>query len=226
MPTKKQTPRRSSTLGYIIIIALGLTLVYTMFNPSPTAPEKVTLDTFLSDMDSGIVEQIEVQDNKIYYTTTGEAEFYTIKEPAQTVSELLAETDTSEIQIEVIDTTSSNFWFELAISAIPFLLIIGFLFFMMRQATNSNSQAMSFGKSQARINDPEKKKTSFKDVAGAKEAKEELIEIVDFLKNPNKYTSMGAKIPKGVILVGAPGTGKTLLARAVAGEAKVPFFNI
>ncbi len=197
-----------------------------MFNPSPTAPEKVTLDTFLSDMDSGIVEQIEVQDNKIYYTTTGEAEFYTIKEPAQTVSELLAETDTSEIQIEVIDTTSSNFWFELAISAIPFLLIIGFLFFMMRQATNSNSQAMSFGKSQARINDPEKKKTTFKDVAGAKEAKEELIEIVDFLKNPNKYTSMGAKIPKGVILVGAPGTGKTLLARAVAGEAKVPFFNI
>ncbi|MBD3328666.1 ATP-dependent zinc metalloprotease FtsH, partial [Candidatus Peregrinibacteria bacterium] len=111
-------------------------------------------------------------------------------------------------------------------SLLPFIFIAGFLIFMMRQAQSSNNQAMSFGRSQARMNDQNKPQTTFKDVAGAKEAKEELVEVVDFLKNPSKYTSMGAKIPKGVLLVGAPGTGKTLLARAVAGEAKVPFFNI
>lgn len=222
----QKTKKTNSSLGYIIIIALVLTLVYTMFNPSPTAPEKVTLDTFLSDIDGGIVDTIEVQGSKIYYTTTGDAEFYTVKETSESLTAVLGERDYTDIQIEVVDTEAGSFWVELVISAVPFLLIIGFLFFMMRQATSSNNQALSFGKSQARINDPEKKKTTFKDVAGAKEAKEELIEVVDFLKNPNKYTSMGAKIPKGVILVGAPGTGKTLLARAVAGEAGVPFFNI
>ncbi len=222
----KKTKKHNSPIGYIIILALALTLIYTIFNPSPTAPEKVTLDTFLSDVDSGIVEEIEVQGSKIYYITTGDAEFYTIKETSESLTEVLGEREYSDIIIEIADTQAGNFWLELVISAVPFLLIIGFLFFMMRQATSSNNQALSFGKSQARINDPERKKTTFKDVAGAKEAKEELIEIVDFLKNPNKYTSMGAKIPKGVILVGAPGTGKTLLARAVAGEAGVPFFNI
>ncbi len=219
-------PKHKSSIGLIIIIALALTLMYTMFHPNPTTPEKVTLDAFMTDIDSEIVESITVTDNKIDYTTTGGAEFYTIKEPSESLNELLANSKTSDIKIEIADTSTDGFWLELALSIIPFVLVIGFLFLMMRQATNSNSQAMSFGKSQARINDPEKKKTTFKDVAGAKEAKEELIEIVDFLKNPNKYTSMGAKIPKGVILVGAPGTGKTLLARAVAGEAAVPFFNI
>ncbi len=225
MPPQKKK-KNSSAIGYVIIIALALTLVYTFANPNPTDPEKVNINTFLEDVDSGIIEEIEIQDNKILYTTTGEATFYTIKEPSQTLTELTEGHDISEISVEVVDTTTNGLWVELALSIIPFLLIIGFLFFMMRQATSSNSQAMSFGKSQARINDPEKKKTKFKDVAGAKEAKEELIEVVDFLKNPSKYTSMGAKIPKGVILVGPPGTGKTLLARAVAGEAGVPFFNI
>lgn len=230
MPSAKKPPKHTSSLGYIVIIALIFTLFYAFFNPNPTAPEKVTLDTFFSDINTGIVEEISVEDNKVYYTTTGEAQFYTIKEPSETLTELLADIDESKldkVQIEIVDTTAGNFWFEILISFIPFLLIIGFFLFMMRQATSSNNQAMSFGKSQARLQDPEKKKkNTFKDVAGAEEAKEELVEIVDFLKNPAKYTSMGAKIPKGVILVGQPGTGKTLLARAVAGEADVPFFNI
>ncbi|KKT20505.1 MAG: ATP-dependent zinc metalloprotease FtsH [Candidatus Peregrinibacteria bacterium GW2011_GWA2_43_8] len=221
--------KKSSTLGYIVVITLVLTALYVFFNPSPQSPEKVTLDTFLSDINSEIVETIQVSSNKIDYTTTGGANFYTIKESGQTLSEVLATVDpakTDGIAMEVIDTTSNNIWMELAVSLIPFILIIGFLLFMMKSAASSNNQALSFGKSQARIADPEKKKTTFKDVAGAREAKEELIEIVDFLKNPSKYTSMGAKIPKGVILIGQPGTGKTLMARAVAGEANVPFFNI
>jgi len=225
MPQQK----KSSTLGYIVLITLIITGIYVFLNPSPQSSEKVTLDTFLSDINSGIVEEIQVSSNKIEYATTGGATFYTIKESGQTLSDVLSTIDptkTENIAIEVIDTTGSSIWTELIISLVPFVLIIGFLLFMMRQAASSNNQALSFGKSQARIADPEKKKTTFKDVAGAKEAKEELIEIVDFLKNPSKYTSMGAKIPKGVILIGQPGTGKTLLARAVAGEANVPFFNI
>ncbi|MFA6528423.1 MAG: ATP-dependent zinc metalloprotease FtsH [Candidatus Gracilibacteria bacterium] len=228
---KIQTPQKhSSILGYIVLFAFVATLIYIFINPNPQAPENVSLDTFISDIDSGIVEEIRVEDNKIYYTATGGAEFYTVKEPSETLTELMVgipAEKTENIKVEIIDTTGSNFWMEIIISIVPFILIVGFLMFMMRQAANANNQAMSFGKSQARISDPEKKKkTTFKDVAGAKEAKEELIEIVDFLKNPSKYTQMGAKIPRGVILVGAPGTGKTLLARAVAGEAGVPFFNI
>ena len=226
-----QTPKKhSSILGYIVLFAFIATLIYIFINPNPQAPENVSLDTFISDVDSGIVEEIKVEDNKIYYTATGGAEFYTVKEPSETLTELMAgipAEKTENIKVEIVDTTGSNFWMEIIISIVPFILIVGFLMFMMRQAASANNQAMSFGKSQARISDPEKKKkTTFKDVAGAKEAKEELIEIVDFLKNPSKYTQMGAKIPRGVILVGAPGTGKTLLARAVAGEAGVPFFNI
>src|SRR5690606_17692734 len=104
---------------------------------------------------------------------------------------------------------------------------LGFLWFMMRQVSGANNRAMTFGQSTARMFDPASaKKTTFKDVAGASEAKEELTEVVDFLKNPKKYTAIGAKIPKGVLLMGSPGTGKTLLARAVAGEANVPFFHM
>lgn len=225
-----QPQKHSSILGYIVLFAFIATLIYIFVNPNPQAPENVSLDTFISDVNSGIVEEIKVEDNRIYYTTTGDTEFYTIKEPSETLTELMAGISTEKtenIKVEIVDTTGSNFWMEIIVSIVPFILIVGFLMFMMRQASNANNQAMSFGKSQARINDPEKKKkTTFKDVAGAKEAKEELIEIVDFLKNPSKYTQMGAKIPRGVIIVGAPGTGKTLLARAVAGEAGVPFFNI
>jgi len=131
-----------------------------------------------------------------------------------------------KISIEVIPTEGQKFWSDLLISILPIIFIVAVLAFMIKQAQGSANQAMSFGKSKAKLYDKNKSKTTFKDVAGAKEAKEDLVEIVDFLKNPTKYTNMGAKIPKGVLLIGGPGTGKTLLARAVAGEAKVPFFHI
>ena len=115
---------------------------------------------------------------------------------------------------------------DVAITVIPIIAIILFLSYMMRQAQSANSQSMSFGKSRARLYGPDKKKVTFKDVAGNEAAKQDLTEIVDFLKNPKKYEKLGAKIPRGVLLAGDPGTGKTLMARAVAGEADVPFFSI
>ena len=116
--------------------------------------------------------------------------------------------------------------FDIAVTVIPILIIVFFLSYMMRQATAANSQSMSFGKARAQLYGPDKKKVTFKDVAGNEAAKQDLTEIVDFLKNPKKYEKLGAKIPRGVLLAGDPGTGKTLMARAVAGEANVPFFSI
>ncbi len=214
---------------YLIIIALIVSAVYMMFNPGEGTAKKVTLDQFITAAKSGEVAQVQVSNNKIDITLIDDSRQYTYKESGDTIQELLSDVPEAlrkEISTEIVPTEGQDFWMSILISIVPFLLIVGFFVFMMRQAQNSNNQAMSFGKSRARLYDREKQQTTFRDVAGAEEAKEELIEIVDFLKNPAKYTNMGAKIPKGVLLVGAPGTGKTLLARAVAGEAGVPFFNI
>lgn len=124
---------------------------------------------------------------------------------------------------------SSDFWgsiFDAAIIVVPTLILIGFFFYMMRQAQSMNRESLGFGKAKAKLYGPDKKKVTFKDVAGNESAKQDLTEIVDFLKNPARYEKLGAKIPRGVLLAGAPGTGKTLMARAVAGEANVPFFSI
>jgi len=226
---KMQNQRPGSNLIYLVIAALIAAAIFLMLNPGGTPTKKVNLDQFIQSAKSGEVDQIKVSNNKINITLIDGTEEFTFKEPGDTINDLLKEVPDEikkDISTEVVPTDGQDFWVNILISIVPFLLIVGFFIFMMRSAQNSTNQAMSFGKSRARLVDKEKQLTTFKDVAGAEEAKEELIEIVDFLKNPGKYTSMGAKIPKGVLLVGAPGTGKTLLARAVAGEAGVPFFNI
>lgn len=222
-----QKPR--SGLMTVLIAALILSAVFLYVNPQSEAMTEVPLSSFIEGVKSGDVNSVLVQDNKLVITLKSEKKVFAIKESGQNISEILQGIPadaTSKLKIQVEDSDSSNFWLNLLVSIVPFVLIVGFFLFMFRQAQSSNNQALSFGKSKARLFDKQAKKTMFSDVAGALEAKSELVEIVDFLKIPTKYQAMGAKIPKGVLLVGAPGCGKTLLARAVAGEANVPFFNI
>lgn len=231
MDSKLKIPKNKpkNSFFYLIVAALLITAVVIMFNPGDGATEKVSMNTFIEQVRNEQVKAIEVKNERIDITLVDDTKEFAYKEKGETLREILQGIPSdivNNIDTEIVSTEGEELWYGLLLSIVPFLLIIGFFVFMMRQAQSSNNQAMSFGKSKARLHDKEKNKTTFKDVAGALEAKEELIEIVDFLKTPTKYTSMGAKIPKGVILIGGPGTGKTLLARAVAGEASVPFFNI
>ncbi|MBN1494852.1 ATP-dependent zinc metalloprotease FtsH [Candidatus Peregrinibacteria bacterium] len=223
----KNKPRNG--LLYLLVIALLVTSAVIIFNPESNGIKKISLNTFVEQVKNEEVKSVQVKNERLDIVLYDNSQEYAFKERGETLNEILTnvpEDIKSKIDIEVVSTEGEEWWMSLLLNLVPFLLIIGFFVFMMRQAQNTNNQALSFGKSRARLSDKERNKTTFKDVAGAEEAKEELIEIVDFLKNPGKYTQMGAKIPKGVLLVGAPGTGKTLLARAVSGEANVPFFNI
>ncbi len=130
------------------------------------------------------------------------------------------------VQIKVEKDANGGNWVSILVNAIPFVLLLGFWIFMMRQMQSGGNKALSFGKIRARLHSSQQKKVTFKDVAGVEEAKEELQEIIEFLREPQKFQKLGGRIPKGVLLIGSPGTGKTLLARAIAGEANVPFFSI
>lgn len=229
METTPLFQRPRSGITTLLIIALILSILFVYLNPREKQSSEIPLSSFIESVKKGEVTSVKVKDNRLDIVLKDSKKVYAIKESGQTMSEILEAVPqevVSKVKIQIEDTQSSGFWMNLLISVVPFLLIVGFFLFMFRQAQMTNNQALSFGKSRARMFDKENKKTTFADVAGAEEAKTELIEVVDFLKNPAKYQTMGAKIPKGVLLIGAPGTGKTLLARAVAGEANVPFFNI
>ncbi len=217
-----------------VLIFLILMSLYSLAASSLQPSKDITLSAVASDVVAGKVATIVVSGDTLNLVYTDGSTKTSLKDPSAGLPETLATYGVTpeqlrKVAISIQGESGFQFWFlTLAPVLIP-LLFIAFLFwFLSRQVKGAGMQAFSFGQSKARITDPSdtSQRVTFADVAGAKEAKEELLEIVDFLKNPKKFLDIGARIPKGIILMGAPGTGKTLLARAVAGEAGVPFFSI
>ncbi len=221
-------------LATILLVFFVISGILILAQGKETKPTSVSLSALVGQINDGKVKTISIQGNSLAIDLEGGAKETAEKEAESSLTETLKNYAVNQdklgaVSIEVKKEPASTFWLVTVLPfLLPFLLIGGFIWFMMRQAQRGNNQAMSFGMSRARMLDPrdKKKRIMFADVAGAKEAKEELEEVVEFLKHPKKFLAMGAKIPKGVLLLGPPGTGKTLIAKAVAGEAGVPFFNI
>lgn len=218
------------TVGIFIVLLAAYGMAREAFNQK----EEIPLSALMTDINGGLVTDVVIRGNEITAAYVDASEKISRKEPERALSETFADygvlpETVATLSLDVQDESGFRFWFlTLAPIFLPILLLFGLVWYLSRQVKGAGMQAFTFGQSRARMVNPEdaNEKITFKDVAGAKEAKVELAEIVDFLKNPDKFLAIGARIPKGVMLMGTPGTGKTLLARAVAGEAGVPFFSI
>ncbi|NDJ60977.1 MAG: ATP-dependent metallopeptidase FtsH/Yme1/Tma family protein [Chloroflexi bacterium] len=223
---------RTRNLFIYLFIGLIITAVFFSVSTETGAPEAITFTELVSRVRNGDVNTIEVVGNQLNITGRNGERAVTNKSPEATAQEQLLQFGINQAEIDAITwefaqpSNLPSLGFNLLTILLPFLLIGGLIFFMLRQTQGANNQAMAFGKSRARMFDSSHPNVTFDDVAGANEAKEDLVEVVDFLKEPEKFVQLGARIPKGVLLIGSPGTGKTLLAKAVAGEAAVPFFSI
>jgi cell division protease FtsH len=213
---------------YLLILLAVIAIVVAFFRPSAGSNNKLDLNQVIADAKADKIKKIEVNGDTLKVKETDDKTYTSRKESSDSIVKILQDNniDVTKVPIEVKQPSQFGDWVGLLIQFLPILIFIGLILFMMRQAQGSNSQAMSFGKSRARMFTANKPSVTFVDVAGVDEAKEELQEVVEFLKYPEKFVALGARIPRGVLLVGPPGTGKTLLARAVAGEAGVPFFSI
>lgn len=225
-PKKKTSAVFRITLFWILIV-LGSLFVYALLGGHATLKE-VPLSDVIKRANEGEIAKIVVEGNDLTITPRGSdtPTETSVKDGSSSLQDQGLKADSNVVvQIKTPSATGDILW-NLAIIVVPVVLIAAFFMYMMRQAQGQNNQALGFGKSKAILYGEDKKKVVFSDIAGNDSAKQDLEEVVDFLKHPKKYEALGAKIPKGVLLVGSPGTGKTMLARAVAGEANVPFFSI
>ncbi len=210
-------------LALWLVISLMMILLFNLFNKPKPTQEKLSYSDFITAVDGGKVSSVTIQGNDIIGKYSDGKEFRSYKPADAELTNKLLE---KKVPVSARPEEEKVSWFSIFISWFPLIFLVGVWIFFMRQMQVGGGKAMSFGKSRAKLLTEAQGKITFEDVAGVEEAKEELEEIIQFLKDPKKFTKLGGRIPKGVLLVGPPGTGKTLLARAVAGEAGVPFFSI
>jgi cell division protease FtsH len=210
-------------LALWLVISLMVILLFNMFHQPQRSSLETTYSQFLASVQKGEVSQVTIQGDHVFGTFVDGKTFKTFVPRDSDMIKILRD---QGVNIQAKPEEEPPWYMNVLVSWLPMLLLVGVWIFFMRQMQMGGGKAMSFGKSRARLLNESSKKVLFNDVAGVDEAKEELEEIVEFLRDPKKFTKLGGRIPKGVLLVGAPGTGKTLLARAIAGEAGVPFFSI
>ena len=207
-----------------LVIGMILIALFNIFNQPLNSQSEVIFSEFMNQVESGKITEVTIQGDRISGKYADGSSFQTMTPPKdQDLVRILRE---KGVRIVVVPPEQTSWYMNILISWFPMILLLGIWIFFMRQMQSGGGKALSFGKSKARLMNEAKNKTTFKDVAGVDEAKEELHEIIEFLREPQKFNKLGGKIPKGVLLVGPPGTGKTLLAKAIAGEANVPFFSI
>ena len=215
-----------TAIFWVVMLCTAFLLWNVVKSGSPGREKTYTFSQFMDDVRAGNVTEVTISNGNLVTGKLRNQQGVTLKTviPAN-YPDIYKVLEEKKVSVEVKEAQSNN-WITLLVNASPFIIMIAFWIFMMRQMQTGGNKALSFGKSRARLLSTQQKKVTFKDVAGVEEAKEELQEIIEFLREPQKFQKLGGRIPKGVLLVGSPGTGKTLLARAIAGEANVPFFSI